>query len=240
MHYSKRITAIIDILKPGNILADIGCDHGYVAIGAANTHKFNHIIASDIAAGPLSKAEEAVHLAGLDNMIELRLSNGFQNINEPFDTVDICGMGGLLIRKILMEQPEKLTQVKQLVLGPHSEIPALRRSIYQMDHFQIEQETMIKEAGKFYVLFDVRNTVQSYKASPEDIIFEYGDPSLQTDKLTYAEFLEDQLCKSNTILSGLSEIHSEHSRDTIRSFEEKTDRITSLLRKINDHSGVAQ
>ena len=47
---SKRLAAIASLVTQGNILADIGCDHGYLPIYLIQQQRIPRAIAMDIAA----------------------------------------------------------------------------------------------------------------------------------------------------------------------------------------------
>ena len=58
--YDKRIDALIEECC-GEVLADIGCDHGYVAVGAVLSGKVKRAVAIDIS----EKSLEKTRLAGM-------------------------------------------------------------------------------------------------------------------------------------------------------------------------------
>lgn len=68
---SKRLQAIVDWID-GTILADIGCDHAYVAIEAIRQKKVLKAYACDIAQGPLNNAKK--QLKSLACRIRLNVS----------------------------------------------------------------------------------------------------------------------------------------------------------------------
>ena len=56
MHLSKRLKAVVDMVTPGNRVADIGCDHAYSAIYLLKNKISPYVIAMDINQGPLERA----------------------------------------------------------------------------------------------------------------------------------------------------------------------------------------
>ena len=76
MPLSERLTAVAQLITPGLRVADVGCDHGYLAIYLIKNQISVHVIAMDIGCGPLERAMQHVQEAGLAPEIEIRLSDG--------------------------------------------------------------------------------------------------------------------------------------------------------------------
>ncbi|MDE7259010.1 MAG: class I SAM-dependent methyltransferase, partial [Lachnospiraceae bacterium] len=67
----------------------------------------------------------------------------------------ICaGMGGGLMMRILSEDQDKTTSFRELILQPQSEIERFRAGLREMG-YQIADEQMIEEDGKFYPMMRV-------------------------------------------------------------------------------------
>ena len=77
---SDRMMAIVRMVSSGQcaikdknrIVADIGCDHGFVSIYMVQNGLADKMIAMDVAEGPLSTAKANVLEAGVSEKIELR------------------------------------------------------------------------------------------------------------------------------------------------------------------------
>ena len=67
------------------------------------------------------------------------------------DTILISGMGGALIRDILMKEKDKTISAGELVLSPQSEIYLVRRCLHELGFF-IDMEKMVFDMGKYYVV----------------------------------------------------------------------------------------
>ena len=92
---SKRMKAVASMVTPGNILADIGTDHGYVPIALVQRERIPKAIAMDINKGPLQRAKDNIVLYHMEEYIETRLSDGVEALLEgEVDTILIAGMGG--------------------------------------------------------------------------------------------------------------------------------------------------
>lgn len=147
---SNRMAAVAHLVPKGTIVCDIGCDHGFVAIWLVEKKVCPKVIAMDINAGPLLRAEEHIESAGLSAYIETRLSDGLEKLYcGEAGCMIAAGMGGRLIGKIMEDCPEKLRSLRYLVLQPQSEIAFVRRLLREKGYV-IRKEDMVFEDGKFY------------------------------------------------------------------------------------------
>ena len=53
---SHRLLSLCDYIPPGARVADVGCDHGYLAIHLVQTRLASQVYASDIRPAPLDSA----------------------------------------------------------------------------------------------------------------------------------------------------------------------------------------
>ena len=153
---SDRLEAILSMLDPGCRLCDVGCDHGYVGIAALQRRIAVFSLLMDVNPGPLERAKEHVKEAGLlQDEVMLRLSDGLRAYRPgEADTLIIAGMGGMLIRRILSEDPDKTRSFRRMILSPQSDLPEFRAFLRESG-LRINDETMIFEDGKFYVVMRV-------------------------------------------------------------------------------------
>ena len=106
---SKRMEAVVNMVSPQSLvvpekkcIADIGCDHAYVSIALMERGLADKVIAMDVRKGPLEIAAKNVAEYGMENNIELRLSDGMERLKPgEADAIIIAGMGGLLMCSIL-------------------------------------------------------------------------------------------------------------------------------------------
>ena len=192
MEISNRLKAICDLCLPGQVVADIGCDHGYVSITLTNSGKFEKALAMDINEGPLRLAGQNIALYGDKARIETRLSSGFDKLEKgEADTVIIAGMGGMLVRDILDAGRDKLGSVKQLVLGAQSDIDTVRRYITAVG-FRIDDEEMLEEDGKYYQLIRAVNDGSDNVGKLNDIEALYGPVLINKKHAVLREYLTKQ------------------------------------------------
>lgn len=152
---SKRLQAAASLITAGSRVVDIGTDHAYIPIYLMQENLAVSVIAMDVRTGPLERAKEHVSACGLEEKIELRLSDGFQKIR-PFevDAAVLAGMGGGLMIRILREHPKVVLSLKECILQPQSELARVRTFLLEEGFFFLREE-MVKEDGKYYPMMKV-------------------------------------------------------------------------------------
>ena len=150
MLLSDRMRAVVGLVEPCNSIADIGCDHGYVAMELVRSNICRHVIAMDINKGPLERARHNVRDYDMQDYIETRLSDGTQALRAGEVEGIICaGMGGRLVISILEQDRELVCNLKQVILQPQSELDEVRGYLRE-NGFIIDREDMVYEDGKYY------------------------------------------------------------------------------------------
>ena len=145
---SSRLLTCCDFVRPGDRVADVGCDHGYLSIHLLQSGIAASVIASDVAEGPLRSAMENAKKFGVKEKITFCLSNGLKNLPRDFDCVVCAGMGADTMMSIIHDSAEWLKDPKyRLILQCQSKRPELRQWLYD-EGFRINRETLAKD-GKF-------------------------------------------------------------------------------------------
>ena len=144
---SSRLLACCDFVKPGDRVADIGCDHGYLGIYLLKNSIAQTVIASDINKGPLDSAVRNSEKFGVRDKMTFYLSDGVRNIPREFDTLVCAGMGGDTMVSILEAAPWLKNEQYRLILQCQSKNGVLRRYLSE-NGWKILQEQIVKD-GKF-------------------------------------------------------------------------------------------
>ncbi len=127
MLLSDRMRAVSELVQPCKSIADIGCDHGYVAMELVRSKVCRHVIAMDINSGPLDRAKQNIVEYDMQDYIQTRLSDGVSALQAGEVEGIICaGMGGRLILSILEQGRDLISGMKQVVLQPQSELAEVR------------------------------------------------------------------------------------------------------------------
>lgn len=150
---SRRLEAVARLVTSGNRVCDVGTDHAYIPIYLLQTGSSEAALAMDVNEGPLKRAREHIEENGLCDYIETRRSDGLRAMETgECDSIVIAGMGGGLMIRILEDSYTKLGAVKELILQPQSDIEQVRRFV-GLHGFVIDRQDMVKEDGKYYMMF---------------------------------------------------------------------------------------
>lgn len=215
MQLSKRLQVVAEQVSYGNRVADIGCDHAYVAIYLVENHIASKVIAMDVNQGPLERAKENIRKYGYEDQIDVRLSDGIQKLSVgEADTLLIAGMGGPLTLQILSGRRDILGTVKELVLQPQSEIHLVRKALKGLG-FLITSENMLVEDGKYYVCMKAEaiarvNDSKNYELTEEEHYY-CGRLLLERKEPVLLEFLQRELQQREVINQNLTAFPTEQS-----------------------------
>lgn len=151
---SSRLLACCDFVAPGDRVADIGTDHGYLGIWLLSRGIARSVIASDINPAPLSAARRNADKYGFAGKMEFYLSDGAQSIPRDFDTMVVAGMGADTMVSILRSAPWLKDRRYRLVLQCQSKTPMLR-SYLSENGWRIAEETVIPDGRFLYTVMKV-------------------------------------------------------------------------------------
>jgi tRNA (adenine22-N1)-methyltransferase len=142
--------AVAGLVQPCKSIADIGCDHGYIAMELVRSKTCRHVIAMDINSGPLDRAKQNIVAYNMQDYIKTRLSDGVSALQMGEAEGIICaGMGGRLILSILEQGKELIGNMKQVILQPQSELAEVRNYLRKKGYL-IDKEDLVYEDGKYY------------------------------------------------------------------------------------------
>ena len=152
---SNRLLACCSFVRPGDRVADVGCDHGYLGIHLLQNGIASSVIESDVAQGPLQSAMRNAVKYGVRDRISFYLSDGVRNIPRDFDCLVCAGMGADTIMSIIHHSAHWLKDAKyRLILQCQSKRPELRQWLYD-EGFRISRETLAKDGKFVYSIMEV-------------------------------------------------------------------------------------
>lgn len=145
--------ACCSLVAPGDRIADIGCDHGYLGIYLLQSGKASFVYASDINEGPLQSAVQNADKYGVSDNIAFFLCDGVVSIPRDFDTMICAGMGADTIVSILSSAPWLKADAYRLILQCQSKTHFLRK--YLSDNgWHIRRETVVRDGRFLYTVME--------------------------------------------------------------------------------------
>ncbi len=156
----KRLSSVAELVPPCSMAADIGSDHGYLAIHLVQSGKAEKAVAADVNRQPLEASARNIEKEGAFDKVVTRLSNGLMNVCDlnP-DAVIMAGMGGELIYSIIKDAPSDYCKREKpfIVIQPMSSVYELCCLLAE-DGFEIEDERLSFSSGKLYRAMRIRYT----------------------------------------------------------------------------------
>ena len=206
MELSKRLMKIASYVNYCEAIADIGTDHGYIPIYLVKNNKCNSAIASDINKGPIEKASTNIRFEGLSEKIKCLFGGGLKPLKVgEVNGVIIAGMGGNLIRDIILEDLEKVKLYDFLILQPAQNPEVLRKFLYN-NNFEILNEDLILDDGKFYELFKVKYNENAKKINVKDeISYEISSILLESNNSLVNDYIKSKIKKYENIITYIKD-----------------------------------
>ncbi len=225
MKLSYRLQAVASFVTPGYKVADIGTDHGYVPIYLVQEGVSPHAIAMDINKGPILRANEHIIENKLEDFIETRISNGFEELEEgEAECAIVAGMGGELIIRILEEGKNRVKEFKEIILSPHSEISMVRRYLHKSG-LKIIDEKMLIDEGKYYTIM---KAVHGDDNKYSDTEYMYGAVLINKKDEILRQYLENEYEKLKKIIYKLKENDTDNSKIRLKELEEKVEMVLNI------------
>ena len=221
----SRLRTVAALVPMGARLADVGTDHAQLLAWLRARGRIARGIGVDIARGPLQQAETTLQGAGIDD-VELRRGDGLTPLRPgEVDTVSIAGMGGARIRRLVDAAAEVVGGLSRLVLQPNTEWKGVRQWIGERG-FTLEDERMVEDRGKFYVVLAVRPTAGAPTEWSEDELV-LGPRLMQERPAVFVDWLVAERARVQRALNWAGQGSDDDPKRA--ELERKRDRLTRAL-----------
>ncbi len=225
MILDDRLEAVASFVPDDCKVADIGTDHGYLAMELYKRDKRRTVIAADKNAGPCQAASHTLAEAGLTEYIQVRQGDGLKALAVgEADTVCIAGMGGKLISDILSAEPDVLAGLSCLVLQPQNAYSLLRRWLYE-HNWHIVDEALAQVDGRVYQIIKAE---RGQAEIPSELALKLGPVLLEKRPKLFANHVENNLISCHKVLTGLQK-SAEPDRKRIQQVEAEIVELEGLL-----------
>ena len=140
----ERLTAAAALVREGEPVADIGCDHGKLTAVLAASGKYPKVIGADLRPGPLAKAKQTLEHARCEDRAELRLGDGLSVLS--------AGEG------------------PRLVMVPATRHRELRRWLWEHG-FALVADRPVQAAGRWYAVMAAEYTGETRTPTFTECLF---------------------------------------------------------------------
>ena len=176
MKINDRLKKIGDLVDANSLCLDIGCDHALLDIYLVKEKNQQKAIASDIALGPLEKANENIKKYRVEDKVITRLGNGLDTYTDDIDTAIASGMGGRTIIGIFKNNLKITKKLNQIIVSPNNYQKDFRKFFTSIG-FYIEDEELVKDGKYIYQIIKLKKGRKRY--SKKEMFF---GPVLLTQK----------------------------------------------------------
>lgn len=223
---TPRMEKIANLVKYNNTAADIGTDHGYIAIYLVQNNISPFVIAGDVNLKPLESAKKNIEAAGLVDKIETRLGSGLTILKpKEASSIIIAGMGGLLISEIIQHSLDVAMAAEMLILQPMQAQEELRRYIVEAG-FRIVKDILVKEDHRIYEIICVQKGEQRVT---KEIFFDIGFYIEENPRELAKEFLEGKINILKNIIDDISKVKAEATKDKLKQCQEKLNSLEEVM-----------
>lgn len=213
---TKRQKNIVDALPICEVLADVGCDHGYIGSQALLQNKARRVVFTDISQSSLNKARLKYSLR-FGTRATFVCQDGVQSVY--CNCAVIAGMGGLEIISII-KQARMLPA--QLVLQPMRNQQDVRRFLNYFG-YTIKLDYTFVDGGKFYDLIVAEQSHVPQQLTP--LQYQFGLTNITNPSADFAQFVVKQHALYSKILQSCND----------QEVVDKLDLVKQALRQIEEN-----
>ena len=197
---SNRLEAISCLVPNNSKVIDIGCDHGLLDIFLYQQNISHKIIASDINNNALNNAKENIRRNKLEKIIDTRLGNGLDTLEEEdeIDTIIISGMGAHTVVGILKNNLNKLKKINTIIIQSNTKLEFLRKEVTKLNYL-IDDELLIEDNKKIYTIIKFIKGKRKY--NKKELYF--GPILLKKNTKLFQNNNQKELDKLNLLLKML-------------------------------------
>lgn len=141
------------MVRKGVVVADIGTDHAYLPSYLVLNGDCPRALACDLRRGPLENARETLLRYHIEEKIELRLSDGLDELSAgDADDIIMAGMGGTLIAQLLERTEWIRNKNIRLILQPMSHAEDVRAFLCKNGFAVLEERTCVDDGRMYCVI----------------------------------------------------------------------------------------
>jgi len=223
----KRLSAVADLVKPGEVVADIGSDHALLPIYLIQNQIAERVIIGELDDGPYRRAEKAVKASSAWNKIELRQGNGLQILDYgEVQRIILAGMGGDTIVEILADNWEKAASFRAYIFQPMSKGAVLRQHLASQG-WLVEEERLEEDKGRIFLLLTCRPDDRPYHLN--DMECEIGTSILSADTELKRRYIQKYILEYRRISDNLLGSHLTSNKILAHNYQDKIMRLEALL-----------
>jgi len=237
MKLTNRLQTIANLIEKDVVVGDIGTDHGYLIAYLVEEGIIKKGIASDINEGPVRNCEKTIKASNIEAQVDVRLGGGLTPYQvKEIHTAVIAGMGGELIRDILIESKDVVDALDTLILQAMTGQDVLRKWL-RTNGFRIEKEIISNEQDRYYEIMVVKHGLQddclpnfmSHMTIDEPLAYEIGFKMVLNED--YQGFIQKKIQKYEMIKNQI-EKHAKGKNEKLIEAETYLEKLYEVIKCI--------
>ena len=184
----------------GVVAADIGTDHALLPVSLVRREICPKVYACDISEGPLASARKTIAGAGLQDQIEVILSDGFDHVPMDTECAVIAGMGYYTAAAILEKASGRLDVLKQIIVEVNRNVREMREWI-SSHGFTILDEAHVSDRGFDYIIISFNTQPHAPYTETE---LECGPVLMQRGSEAYYDYCSRTIAAQEKILAKMN------------------------------------
>jgi tRNA (adenine22-N1)-methyltransferase len=222
---SFRLKAIVSMVPETETVADIGCDHGKVAVWLLKNGIAKYAVCGDLSGRSLDKARKLAASKGLGDAVSLREGSGFDVLNKgEAQTAVVAGMGGELITSILEQGKDKLPD--SLVLSCNKGSGVMRKWLSE-NGFVIEDEDIVLENRHYY---PVIRAIRGESKQLNELELEFGPVLLQKKPKLLKYYVNHRIDQTKSIRAKLQKTKAARKEELLIEIDERLNAYAEVLK----------
>ncbi|WP_027121894.1 class I SAM-dependent methyltransferase [[Mycoplasma] imitans] len=165
---TQKIKAISQLIDDAFLVADVGCDHGYLGIELIKSNKAQYVLNVDVNLCPLKQAiANSRKIAGKERIINI-LNDGLSNLSIQ-NPIDYCVIAGLGVTKINEIINNSVVELKTLILQPEKNHIKMRYYLTK-NNYQIVDELIVFERNHYYLIIKAVKVKDTQELTDTDYV----------------------------------------------------------------------
>lgn len=185
---TKRLSAIAAMIDQGQIIADIGTDHGTLPVACVLNHRCPFAYAVDNKEKPLSKARKLIEQTNTQDQVIAILSDGYHPTFYKATTWILAGLGFFSAKEVLLNALDHVKTLDAIILQPASHLYETRL-FCQQENLEIIDEDCVYENKHYYFILKVKSTTKKLNYNEKQLTF--GPINILKNRPTFQLYLKD-------------------------------------------------
>lgn len=202
-----RLAAVAAFVPQGARVADVGADHGRLALALVQNGTASACIATEAAPARLARLAARVAARGGEERLTLRCGDGLAPLwpEDRLDLLVLAGLGGPSIVRILADPRRQILGLRRLVLQPATDAGLVRRWLLASGLATMD-ERLVEVRCRFHVVIaaEAGAELPSHPDLDAEDVLEVGPTLLARRDPALLPYWRETLERQRGILAGAS------------------------------------